>query len=235
MKNFILIISFIVAFYKANAQESISCEEQQQNAIQDIQNGIYKYKIHSGFKTVDQLKFDFYFKNYLFTKFNIEYFYLGCISGLQKKEGCYWSTMDSLFTQKFGANFIEKQFHKINESYYRLTEKEKSEILSEDKVFRAHELEKPVKFVGDINEVKKYFKERYRIPDSIFNNWLNVLEIGIDGKVEDYQLNAFESNTKFYPINSKEQKLNDLKNINKLGIWKPGCIYGKKVRSDFFL
>jgi len=236
MKRFIGILFLLTVFSYLKAQENISCEQQRENAIQDTENGIYKIQRNTGQRTADQLKFDFYFRNYLFTTFNIEYYDLGCVIGLPLIDSCYWVTMDSLFLRKFGENFIGNQYRKINDSYWNLTEKEKSKVLSKKKAFMIHELEKQVEFVGDTNAIKKYFIETYSIPDSIFNNWLNVLEIGIDGKVENYRLNAVETEIEYKPILiSKEQKLRDLEFINKLGEWKPGYIYGVKVKSEFFL
>lgn len=229
---YILCIPFIVL--SQLIIENDRCASEKEKAFKDFNNGTIVLTTHGGQMNPDQIKFQFYYRNYLYSKYHITLIDQGCNLGTKTVDSCYYHTMDSLFTRKYGSDFLMKTRTRISTTYHSLSQQEKASVLSDDKVYAPHELEISPSFMGNKKIIKAYFIKKYHIPSQEFQALVSILVIGNDGKIIDYNLDIFnKGNNKFHI--SRQQKKEDLRAINKLGSFTPGSIYDKKVNGEMFL
>jgi len=226
MKQIISILFITLGLYCYGQNDK--CIEQKQAAFYDVKMKHYKYiEYHSNW--ADSTKYRLYRDNHLSKYFGIEK--EERLLGYKYNDSCYWQTMDSLFLEKFGEDFLIKENEKIRIEYSNLTKREKSKVLQKDKIYHMVYLDQLAIFEGDISKIREFFIKTYNLDMSEFNNWINVLTIDRRGKIIDYTLDI---HNELSFSSTMKQKKRDLKELNKIGKWKSGILWGKKVNSDVF-
>jgi len=199
-----------------------NCEEAEKQAKLDSDKGIYKWRIH-GLVSYSFSDFQKFYEIYLYSKYNIEISYEGCI--VFEEEMCYTKRMDSLMNAKFGESFLELKKVELESIFSTLSDQDKSEILDLNKIYTSN-LESEPKFIGNDNLISNYLKSIIQFkekPETFFD----IINLTIDEKgnvidIEFYERLEFVDKNKFQIY---------LDEINRIGNWMPGFIYNTKIKS----
>jgi len=209
-----------------NVPDFESCTEALEQAERDFDKG----KVWSLEGTLDYLEKDYseefvqLYKTYFYAKYNIEFFLTveACMATTQQY--CYARRIDSILMNTYGKNFFETEKLKIEKLYKESQSKEFSEIIDLDKAY--FYLDSNPKFIGNDKVLNEFLKEKFKIDlaKEISNVDVITLIIDSDGIVTDYRVNN---------INIEHgSKKKTIQEINALGDWISGYLYGLKVKSQ---
>ncbi len=162
-----------------------------------------------------------FFETYFFSKYNIE-FYLPVAACLTTSEmNCYAKETHRLILKKFGKDFFEVETKKAEHLFKELNRNDYSNIVNFEKRF--YSLESYPKFIGNDKVIIEYIEKLFEDLDPKELEY--TLDFDINGKLTEIQF-KYEGKRIETP-----NKPNIIDEINALGDWVPGYLFGKKVKS----
>jgi len=219
MKNTIILLSiFITSFVFSQSKEYENCVDAKEVAIKDFNSGLYlcKNANYVEFTSLDS-GFERFFGNLIYSQYSIYIHHFD--SKILEQDLCYSNTMDSLIYKKYGDNIYKHVRTKAKE-IYTISEYEKSKLLDLSKIYT--DVESYPKFTGNDKIITDYLNKTFR---EVKNPDFNAIDftIGIDGKIENFEVN--------FNISNKLDKSKLLTELNKFGTFIPGYLFGIKVKS----
>ncbi len=214
----LLLSTFITSFVFSQSEKYESCIDAKAVAIKDFNSGLYLCKNidYVEFKSLDS-NFERFFKNLIYSKYSI--FIDHFDSKILEKDFCYSNTMDSLIYKKYGNNIYKHVRAKAKE-IYSLNEYEKSKLLDLSKIYT--DIESYPKFIGNDKIITDYLNKTFReFKKSDFN--AIDLTIGIDGRIENFEVN--------FSLSNAVDKSKIITELNELGTFISGYLFGIKVKS----
>lgn len=206
-------------------QEDGSCEDGRRQAQADASAGILRYVTYGDLAN-PYLSGDFY-GNFLQARYGIEMVQWGCL--VNRFIVCYAEEMEKIITKKYGKQLYEEEYIEAEYIKFRALNKadKKSYIDFNHIYFRVDERAVcPYDLKEFCEEALKKLDLRLLPPD--FDDDKIEMDLVVDeqGRVVDYE------ETPELPADFAEMVLSELQ---RKGAWKPGELYGYKVKSWYWL
>lgn len=128
MKKLLVLLIILISSHQAFAQfgNFETCEEAEQQAIEDAAKGMYKWPTN-GLVDIEYSDLSGFYEIYMYSKYNIDFKNRGLFA--DEKQICYTKKMVNLVEANFGPDFIEKKETEVASIFPTLTEQDKAEIL----------------------------------------------------------------------------------------------------------